>query len=155
MITAGGFMQLLTNRVEIEARFGQQGSKPSGLLSELTPTRSDAPIRWVKVYDLTKNGKLAHTSRTAEHIVREIEWRGWVVGQDGVCVFERYVKGETTWGPTHNPHRYGAPWPRAKEAEFSRLYKAGMPIRELEEYFDAASSMLGIKRRKLGLPKRK
>jgi hypothetical protein len=155
MISAGGFMQLLTNRVEIEARFGQQGPKSSGLLSELAPKRPDTPVMWIKVYDLTKNGKAVHTSRTTENIVREIEWRGWVIGQDGVYVMERYVKGETECGLTRNPRRHGAPWPRAKEAEFARLYRSGVPIRELEEYFDAASSMLGAKRRKLGLPKRK
>lgn len=106
------------------------------------------------LYRVERNGKLIHISRTREAALREIGWRDWELGRDGVAIVEMKRKGLTIYGATRNPHRYGSPWPKAKLEEFARLYHSDIPMRELEEYFDTASSLLGRKRAELGLRKR-
>jgi hypothetical protein len=111
--------------------------------------------RWLTIYRIERQGKLVHISRTLENAMREIAWRDWMLGCDGVAIVPIRRKGATIYGATGHPHRYGAPWPKAKLDEFARLYQSDMSLRELEEYFDTASSQLGKKRADLGLRKRR
>jgi hypothetical protein len=148
-------MELLVGRVEAGARgFDISPSRVSALAERVNRAQRDAPVSWIKIYHLTKGGKLAHASRTKSHALREAGWRGWTVGEDGVEIREAFAKADNEWGTTRNPYRFGGKWPTAKEREFAKLYTSGMPLREMEEYFDAAISMLGKKRQQLGLPKR-
>lgn len=108
----------------------------------------------ITLYRIEKHGKLVHISRTKEAALREIAWRDWILGCDGVKIVEMTREGMTMYGMTHHPHRYGSPWPKAKLEEFKRLYQSDMSMRELEEYFDTSISSLGKKRAQLGLPPR-
>lgn len=108
----------------------------------------------VTLHRIVRSGRLVHVSQNREAALREIVWRGWAEGEDGVVIEEQDCVGETMHGVTDRPHRYGSPWPPAKEEEFAKLFLSGTSIRDLEVHFDAAASMLDRKRRKLGLPKR-
>ena len=110
---------------------------------------------WLTIYRIERQGKLVHVSRTLKNAMREIGWRDWILGCDGVEIVPIRRKGATMYGATRNPHRYGGAWPKAKLEEFARLYQSDMSTRDLEDYFDTAPSQLGKKRAELGLRKRR
>lgn len=113
---------------------------------------ADVPI--VSLFRIERNGKLVHTASTRAAALREIAWRSWQEGQDGVEIVEFKRMALGIYGIS-KPQRYVAPWPKAKLDEFAKLYHSDMSMKDLEVHFDTAISNLGRKRAELGLRKRR
>lgn len=127
---------------------------PMKLAKEYQPDNDLDDLPDVSIFQIMKHGKLVHESENLTAALREVAWRDWKVGEDGVNIVERETKGGTKWG-RGRPHRYGGAWPDAKKEEFVRLYSEGMSPNELSDRFDCAVTMLTKKAREFGLAKRR